>query len=483
MFQDCLRIREALLGKYHVQTSRTYYSMGCSLHQEGNYADALLALRRTMRISAYLKDIARQNAVREYIEWVLQKQSDSPTKDQEQVNYYQEQLEDSIQWEQTGDAAAASAEAGADGTNDRADRESALSVAVAAYEQSLAIERSAVTESSLLLHLDVADLYIKLASMKTRIGTNAHHHDNNDDGDDHEWEKARAIYERVWGSDHPYTVCTANKRNPTEAMARIPNSSSSSLSSPTPTTTVEDGSEGADSDDDGEDDVEEEDMAKGRGGAFGGKGTTGRMDKMRTFEYPRSMSESSMTSATSQTQTHSHSDDDDNDNVSTGSHGSSSSSSSGDSDGDGERATKTTKSKTKKTLKKPDKDAKGGSQKDKKKKKTNKKKAKDGEDRLPSSSSSVVKKKDKAKKTKKSAPEEGDGDVEESKSTSKKMKTKAKTKKKVEDASKKAGGSAGEDGGMGKTSQSDKKKKKTKKNTIHEQEVGEEEPAEEWYSF
>ena len=482
MFQDCLRIREALLGKYHVQTSRTYYSMGCSLHQEGNYADALLALRRTMRISAYLKDIARQNAVREYIEWVLQKQSDSPTKDQEQVNYYQEQLEDSIQWEQTGDAAAASAEAGADGTNDRADRESALSVAVAAYEQSLAIERSAVTESSLLLHLDVADLYIKLASMKTRIGTNAHHHDNNDDGDDHEWEKARAIYERVWGSDHPYTVCTANKRNPTEAMARIPNSSSSSLSSPTPTTTVEDGSEGADSDDDGE-----EDMANGRGGAFGGKGTTGstaagRMDKM-TFEYPRSMSESSMTSATSQTQTHSHSDDDDNDNVSTGSHGSSSSSSSGDSDGDGERATKTTKSKTKKTLKKPDKDAKGGSQKDKKKKKTNKKKAKDGEDRLPSSSSSVVKKKDKAKKTKKSAPEEGDGDVEESKSTSKKMKTKAKTKKKVEDASKKAGGSAGEDGGMGKTSQSDKKKKKTKKNTIHEQEVGEEEPAEEWYSF
>jgi len=126
LFQECLLICEALLGKYHTQTARTYYSMGCSFHQEGNYADALLALRRTMRISTVLDDKVRQKAVKDYIHWMLQKW-DSMTS--EEADEYQQHLEESIQWEQRGDAAFVQWE---------------KAEAIKAFERSLAIEGSAV---------------------------------------------------------------------------------------------------------------------------------------------------------------------------------------------------------------------------------------------------------------------------------------------------------------------------------------------------
>jgi hypothetical protein len=185
LFQECLRIREGLLGKIHPLTARAYYSMGCSLHHEGNYTDALLALRRSMRISTVLNDTTRQAADREYIQWVLQKGN---LLTNEQVHEYQHNLEDSIQWEQTGDAAV---------------QQGDTVVAVGAYEESLAIELSAVAGAS-MRHLDVADLHVKLASLTDR---HIHH-----------WENARAIYEAVLGSHHPCTVCTANKKPPSDGI-------------------------------------------------------------------------------------------------------------------------------------------------------------------------------------------------------------------------------------------------------------------------
>ena len=509
MFQECLRIREAMLGKYHVQTSRTYYSMGCSLHQEGNYTDALLALRRTMRISTYLKDHARQKAVREYIQWVLQKQSDSMTNDQ-YVKDYQEQLEDSIQWEQTGDAAAAAAAASADS----ADSDTAASVAVAAYEQSLAIELVAVAESS-SLHLDVADLYIKLALLRSRT---------NDDGGDksirgEQWEKARDIYERVWGANHPCTVYAANKRNPTEAIAmasRDDNAGGHGRGSGR-SSTVEHGSEAMDSDD-------EEDMSGATdasppvvGGALWGNGTTptgsstartaatGPTTKTATH-YIRSMSESSMTSATSHSDEDDDNDDDgredhekledhDDDEWSTGSHHSSNSSGSSGEDPlasaveGASRPKKSTKkkkkkeSKPKKTSETTGKDDKGGGINKKNKgdlKSATKKTKKHGEGVEDFPNSSSGKKKDKTKTTKKSKLKEEDDEAEERKSTSK------KTIAKRDDPNSSKDGCSG-DVGVGKKSKSGtsgKKKKKKKASNDDNGDAEEDEPAaEEWYSL
>jgi tetratricopeptide (TPR) repeat protein len=177
LLQECVRIREALLGTYHVQTARTYYSMGCSLHGEGKYADALLALRRSLRISTVLEDTVRQRAAITYIQWVLQKWDFSWTL--EQIKEYQGHLEDSIRLEHTGDLAVQNGD---------------IPSAVAAFAQSLAMETLAHNHQG--NPADVADLHVKLACVTD---------------DESHWETARELYATLWGEDHPSTVRAAHK--------------------------------------------------------------------------------------------------------------------------------------------------------------------------------------------------------------------------------------------------------------------------------
>ena len=179
-FQVCLTIREGLLGKYHTQTGRAYYSMGCALHGNNDLDGALLALRRSLRIATRLGDKSKIKGANDYIEWVLQK---SQTSTPAEVQVYKSQLSECIELEQNGD--------------DLIQR-SQIDIAKKCYEKALAIEIEASAESS--NQLDVADICIKIASV----------HDN-DDNNNAMWAKAFDIYNSTFGPDHPYAVRARNK--------------------------------------------------------------------------------------------------------------------------------------------------------------------------------------------------------------------------------------------------------------------------------
>jgi tetratricopeptide (TPR) repeat protein len=193
-FAKALVLRESLLGKYHPQTSRTYFSMGCALHGKGDYHDALIALRRTMRIATVKPDKANKlQGAKDYICWVLRKAG----KDDKDVAAYQEQLTQAIDHEMKGDKAA-----------ERRDHEKALEE----YTKAVEVESASAGEG----HVDIADLYAKIADAIVALQD-----DNDDDSSASKYyTKALQIYQEAFGEDHPYAVTTLEKMDLANNKAR-----------------------------------------------------------------------------------------------------------------------------------------------------------------------------------------------------------------------------------------------------------------------
>ena len=165
-------------------TYRTYFSIGCALHGKGDLEEALIALRRAMRITTVKKDKAKIQGGKDYICWVLKKDG----KDDKEIASYQEQLEKSIAHELKGDRYAD------DWKHKKALRE---------YKKALDLESAAAGTG----HVDVADLYAKIADVLVL---------NGDDPIDY-YIKALKIYTEAFGENHPYYMSTMEKMNPAKA--------------------------------------------------------------------------------------------------------------------------------------------------------------------------------------------------------------------------------------------------------------------------
>jgi tetratricopeptide (TPR) repeat protein len=183
-FTKALLLRESLLGKYHMHTSRTYFSMGCALHGKGDFEEALIALRRTMRIATVKRDKAKLEGAKDYIYWVLKKHG----KDDKEVASYQQQLEKAIDHEIKGD---------------RCEEEWNHPQALGEYKKALHLESAAAGTG----HVDVADLYVKIADAMVL---------NGDDSIDY-YRKALKIYTEAFGENHPYSESTFQKMDPAKA--------------------------------------------------------------------------------------------------------------------------------------------------------------------------------------------------------------------------------------------------------------------------
>ena len=195
--RQALVIREAVLGKFNKKTAKTYFSMGCAHHFNAKCSLALICLRRTLRIHLHKANAKQKQqtliqSTKDYIIWCLKKKSGGAISD-EQCERYVAQLVKAIHHEQQGDA---SAEAW--------DHEGALK----SYNLALQEETSAVGTT----HIDIADLYIKIADMLILCG--------NDQDAFAYYQQAVAIYTEALGPNHPYTQTTLEKMDLAAAMAQ-----------------------------------------------------------------------------------------------------------------------------------------------------------------------------------------------------------------------------------------------------------------------
>jgi hypothetical protein len=234
-----LVIRESILGKHHFHTAKTYFSMGCAYHANAKYSPALICLRRTLRIHFYNMNhhtsasasnigTSASNAnnannasnttdqqrliqsTQDYIKWCFKKQNGDLTSDQE-CEQYVTKLISAVLNEQQGDelmmAATTTAQAQHDG-------------ALQAYNLALQEETTAVGTR----HVDIADLYVKIANVMLLMLKNDNDNDSTDAADNAALRiiqnynrQAVAIYTEAFGKDHPYTQTTLEQMDPAAA--------------------------------------------------------------------------------------------------------------------------------------------------------------------------------------------------------------------------------------------------------------------------
>lgn len=186
-----LVIRESILGKHHLQTAKTYFSMGCAYHADEKYSQALVCLRRTLRIHLYRQDQPSIKSTQDYITWCLMKKNELAS--DEQCVMYHTKLAEAVRHEQTGDELA-----------EGWDHDGALE------EYNLAVEEE--IDAIGTTHVDIADLYVKIADVLILNG--------NDDDAFTKYKQAVAIYKGAFGEDHPYTQTTLEKMDPTMAETK-----------------------------------------------------------------------------------------------------------------------------------------------------------------------------------------------------------------------------------------------------------------------
>jgi tetratricopeptide (TPR) repeat protein len=160
-------------------------SIGCALHAKGQFKEALLALRRTVRIATIRKDDPSKRAANDLIIWVLKKQG----YDENNLKEYTEGVEQSIVHEQTGDVHA---------------EQSLHEDALEEYGAAIKLEEGSAGTS----HLDLADLFIKRADVNTLL--------KDTEADPMaDYKKAFDIYQDTFGEDNPYRVLLKEKMDPT----------------------------------------------------------------------------------------------------------------------------------------------------------------------------------------------------------------------------------------------------------------------------
>ena len=174
-----MAIREAYLGKDHLETARTYYVMGCALSDRGDFEEALGDLRKCLRVRKLVfgKDHLDTIEVMDNMMTVCHAKGNMDT---EQVEDYRSCLLDSIELELEGDWLSTPSETEAPDYEE----------AIVCYRRALGMEESCLGE----LHPTTCELYLKMADAFGKAGDL--------EAALQEYKAAISIYENLLGKFH-----------------------------------------------------------------------------------------------------------------------------------------------------------------------------------------------------------------------------------------------------------------------------------------
>ena len=141
--RKAVAIREALLGKSHLETARSYYVIGCALSDNGEFDPAIAELRRALRVRLLIfgKDHMDTVEVVDNIATVLYAKGDMSA---EGIEEYKNAVLNSLELENEGNVCAR-----------KEDYKSALIF----YRKALRLEEKCLGD----LHPTTCDLYLKMA--------------------------------------------------------------------------------------------------------------------------------------------------------------------------------------------------------------------------------------------------------------------------------------------------------------------------------
>ncbi|KAG7353221.1 tetratricopeptide repeat protein [Nitzschia inconspicua] len=148
--RKAVAIREAILGRSHLETARSYYVMGCALSDRGDFDEALGDLRRALRIRLLVfgKDHLDTLEVVDNIATVLYAKGKMSA---EGIAEYKSTVLSSLELENEGDACLL-----------KEDYKSALIF----YRKGLKLEEKCLGD----LHPTTCDLYLRMADALTELG-------------------------------------------------------------------------------------------------------------------------------------------------------------------------------------------------------------------------------------------------------------------------------------------------------------------------
>ena len=140
--RKAIAIREALLGRSHLETARSYYVLGCALSDRGDFDEALGDLRRALRIrlKVFGKDHTDVVEVASNIATVMAAKG----VDAESVDEYKMVVIRSLEYETEGDIMS---------------RKGDLDDAIILYKKALSLEIQYLGD----LHPTTCDLYLRMA--------------------------------------------------------------------------------------------------------------------------------------------------------------------------------------------------------------------------------------------------------------------------------------------------------------------------------
>jgi tetratricopeptide (TPR) repeat protein len=141
--RKAVAIREAILGRSHLETARSYYVMGCALSDRGDFDEALGDLRRALRIRLLIfgKDHLDTAEVVDNISTVLHARGGMSA---EGIAEYKTAVLNSLELENEGDACT---------------RQEDYKSALIFYRKGLKLEEKSLGD----LHPTTCDLYLKMA--------------------------------------------------------------------------------------------------------------------------------------------------------------------------------------------------------------------------------------------------------------------------------------------------------------------------------